>query len=189
MRNVRGALVLGTWLVLSGLGVPAAPIDVPPELEPWRQWALDGEQFRRCPIRANATSNDADSFVCAWPGRLTLEVTASGGRFSQRWRVYAESWIGLPGDAEHWPRDVRLDDATAAVVEHDGSPQLRLAPGTHAISGTFRWSRRPESLAVPDLTALVDLTVDGQRVEHPERSERGLWLGKRHSAPQQEQMD
>ena len=63
-------------------------------------------------------------------------------------------------------------------------PRLRLAPGSYAVSGRFEWSSRPESLPLPDTTAIVDLTVDGQRVAQPERPDGGVWLGKRRSAEQ-----
>jgi hypothetical protein len=113
-----------------------------------------------------------------------LSVDARGGSFTQRWQVFAPSWVALPGDVEHWPRDVKLDGAPAPLVANDGIPQLRLAPGSYNVSGRFEWSARPEALAVPDSTAIVDLTVDGQRVAQPERPNRAVWLGKRRTAEQ-----
>ena len=88
-------------------------------------------------------------------------VDARGGTFSQRWQVYTDSWVTLPGDVEHWPRDVRLDGAPAAVVAYQERPSLRLAPGTYTVSGRFEWSSRPESLPLPPSSAIVDLFVGG----------------------------
>ena len=40
----------------------------------------------------------SSEYRCVWPERLTLDVDSRGGSFSQRWQVYAESWVRLPGD-------------------------------------------------------------------------------------------
>ena len=114
--------------------------------------------------------------------------TARGGSFTQRWQVFAESWVAVPGDTEYWPRDVRLNGAPAAIVEHDG-PSLRLGPGNYTVTGRFEWTVRPESLPVPSSIAMVDLTVDGQRVSQPERPDGAVWLGKRRSAEQAAAME
>ncbi|HKU90624.1 MAG TPA: hypothetical protein VJP84_12600 [Steroidobacteraceae bacterium] len=167
---------------------------LPPELRNWQGWVLKGEEFRRCPFLASTTLEagkpvDAGAFRCAWPERLGLDVDARGGEFTQRWQLYAESWVILPGSLEHWPQDVRVNGAPGAVVEHDGAPSLRLPPGNHAITGAFSWSARPESLPVPAFTALVDLSVDQQRVAQPERPDGAVWLGKRRTAEQAAAME
>ena len=105
-RLVRAAL---TALVFCGSMVHAQ--DIPPELRNWQAWVLKGEEFRRCPFLASANLQpdqpiDAGAFRCAWPERLTLAVDARGGSFTQRWQVYAETWLGLPGNLEYWPQDV-----------------------------------------------------------------------------------
>ena len=167
---------------------------VPPELRHWQGWVLKGEEFRRCPFLASTRLEpgnpvDAAAFRCAWPERLGLNVDARGGSFTQRWQVYAESWVTLPGNLEHWPQDVRVNGAPGAVVEHADEPSLRLAPGNYMITGNFSWSTRPESLPLPAFTALVDLSVDQQRVAQPERPDGAVWLGKRRSAEQPAAME
>jgi hypothetical protein len=167
---------------------------MPPELRNWQGWVLKGEEFRRCPFLASTRLEagkpiDASAFRCAWPERLVLDVDARGGSFTQRWQVYADSWVVLPGSLEHWPQDVRVNGAPGAVVEHEGEPSLRLAPGNYAIAGTFSWSARPEALRLPVFTALVDLSVDRQRVAQPERPEGAVWLGKRRTAEQAAAME
>lgn len=167
---------------------------LPPELRNWQGWVLKGEEFRRCPFLASTPLErdkpvDTAAFRCAWPERLGLDVDARGGRFTQRWQVYAESWVTLPGSLEHWPQGVRVDGAPGAVVEHQGVPSVRLPPGSHAITGAFSWSARPESMPVPGFTALIDLSVDQQRVAQPERPDGAVWLGKRRSAEQAAAME
>jgi hypothetical protein len=167
---------------------------IPPALREWQGWVLHGEEFRRCPFTATADAEAGeplgeDQFRCVWPERLTLAVDAHGGTFSQRWQVFSESWVQLPGDAESWPREVRLNGAPAAVVAVDDVPSLRLSPGSYTISGRFEWGSRPEALPLAESTAIVDLFVDGSRVAQPERPDGGVWLGKRRSTEQAAAME
>ena len=39
---------------------------VPPELEPWREWVLEGKSPNDCPL----SGNDELQRNCVWPGRL-----------------------------------------------------------------------------------------------------------------------
>lgn len=187
--QLRAALVA---VALSPAGILNAQ-SLPPPLNDWRDWVLHGEEFRRCPFLSSTTAGAGEriathAFRCAWPERLVLSVDARGGTFTQRWQVLSASWVELPGDTEHWPRDVRLNGAPAPVVDHAG-PGLRLQPGTWTVSGRFEWETRPEALPLPAFSALVDLVVDGQRVPQPERPEGAVWLGKRRSVEQAAAME
>jgi hypothetical protein len=194
MRKLLRAGSLAIAWSISLCGHAADPA-IPPSLQDWQGWVLHGQEYRRCPFASGDGLGSAgepipmQDFRCVWPERLTLDVDARGGSFSQRWIVHAASWVQLPGDAEHWPRDVRLDGNAAPVVFHDGRPSLRLAAGTHAVSGRFSWSTRPESLSLPRQTAIVELTVDGARVAQPERPNGGVWLGKRRTTEQAAAME
>ena len=173
----RSALALLAVLLCHATVVPAQQTAIPPDLKPWESWVLYGEEFRRCPVRDGEDADGADAFVCTWPGRMHVAVSSGGGEFRQSWRIYAESWIALPGDSEHWPEDLRVDGTPAAAVERDGVPQLRLSAGDHTISGSFTWARRPESLQLAPATALVDLSIDGKSIAPVELREGRLWLG------------
>src|SRR5205807_2646675 len=61
--------------------------------------------------------------------------------------------------------------------------------GSHALSGRFVWEARPEALAIPTQTALLDLLVDGQRVLQPERPGGRLALGRRGTAAEPRRLD
>ncbi|MCS6946018.1 MAG: hypothetical protein NZM12_00195, partial [Steroidobacteraceae bacterium] len=155
------------WLIAVGsvaLASRAAQVEIPPELRGWQSWVLDGAAYRNCPLLYAQSAGDAGGYRCAWPGQLQIDVDARGGNFAQRWVIDAPSWVQLPGSLEHWPRDVRINGAAAAVVAREGRPFLRLAVGQYAVSGRFVWESRPESLPIPVQTALVELTVDGQRI-------------------------
>lgn len=192
---MRGALRVAaaalSMLVCAGAGSahaqagdgPIAERDVPEPLKPWVGWVLDGTEASRCPF----FQGDASRRACAWPASLTLELDDRGGRFTQEWRIHAPTWAPLPGEPKRWPLDVRTDGASAAVVEREGRPAVRLEPGTARVTGTFSWDRLPELLQVPRETGIVSLTLRGRRVEFPSRDQEGrLWLTREQAAEEGE---
>lgn len=160
----------------------AAPLerkDVPQPLKPWVEWALHGHERELCPF----LQGNAGDRPCAWPSELTLTVGAKSGRFTQRWRVYAdEPWIQLPGDEKLFPQSVLVDGKPAAVILRGGVPQVRLGEGAHAVSGAFSWDEIPQLLQVPRETGLLSLSVEGKPVPFPVRDAQGrLWVRKRQT--------
>jgi hypothetical protein len=188
MIRIAGLLLASVFVTAPAL---AADSKLPVALEDWRGWVLAGEEYRQCPWLATpgATPGSPGAYHCAWPGRLVLSVNARGGKFRQTWRVEAESWVALPGNAEQWPLDVTIDGRPGAIVAREGAPRARLAAGEHQIAGRFEWTARPESLAVPLDTGLVELTIDGARVDAPTRTGGALFLGAREGAAQAESFD
>ncbi len=176
MRTVL--LLLGLLLATLMPSLRAAPPEVPAPLEPWRGWVLQGEAHRGCPFLLGQGPGPAEHHVCAWPGRLQLDVERDGARFSLRWRVLTESEIPLPGDSRHPPLDVRVGGQALAVQLRGATPVLRLAAGEHQIEGRLDWTRRPETLVVPEAYALLALRLDGQEITVPEREGARLWLGR-----------
>jgi hypothetical protein len=185
-------------LVLAGAVLGTSPVGAAPEssenaiprsLADWQAWALKDQEFRRCPFLAGADASNESSHRCAWPERLQLTVDAHLGRFAQRWQVYSDSWVALPGDLEHWPQAVELDGKLAPLVSRNGIPFVRLAAGSHALNGTWSWDVRPETLSIPRETALLDLSVDGARVAQPERPDGRIALGAQRSAAEPRQLE
>jgi hypothetical protein len=173
----RSALALLAVVLCCPPAASAQQASIPPDLKPWESWVMYGEEFRRCPLRNGAAGDEANSFICAWPGRMHVAVSSGGGEFRQGWRIDADSWVALPGDNEHWPENVRVDGNPAPVTERGGAPQIRLGAGEHTISGSFTWVRRPESLQIAPTTALVDLSIDGREIAPVELRAGRLWLG------------
>src|SRR4029077_460960 len=167
---MRSGVAMTTWMQTAAVAlicsaavqaqtlVPQTP--VPKELEGWQSWVQYGQEFRRCPYFANTDGSRENYRICAWPGRLSLEVNQGGGRFSQTWTSYADSWIPLPGNLEHWPNGVTVNGAAGAGVARDGITQIRVREGTYPVAGRFAWRRRPESLPVPAQTGLITLNLD-----------------------------
>ena len=183
-KSLRPAVIL--CLVIQSFVVFAGTRDIyiPPQLETWKDWVLEGKEYLDCPFFFNQTAAESSS-VCAWPGRLNLEIDGDGGRFDQTWIVYAgKNWLTLPGDSTHWPEQVRVDDRAGLILARNSVPGVHVGPGTYHITGRFQWAERPRTLRVPADTGLVALTVDGRRIQRPERNEAGLWLGEREEGKQ-----
>jgi hypothetical protein len=170
-------------VLLAGLlhgAAQAAETYVPKALEDWRPWVLDGREYLDCPFWFSAAARDRGDFLCAWPGLLDVAVTGGGARFTLEWSVHAgQQWLPLPGDTDYWPDRVTVNERAAEVVLHGGVPSLYLGPGSYRVAGRFDWDEKPGVLRVPDSVGLVALSVDGRRVERPERTSGGLFLGER----------
>jgi hypothetical protein len=167
-------LLLVAILVPRTSGAEALSRDrVPQPLVPWVDWALHDAGDAVCP----SSYGDPQRRLCAWPARLSLELTDRGGRFEQRWQVYRRSFVALPGDARIWPQDVTVNGAPAIVVARKGAPVVELQPGRHSIAGAFALSELPESIPIPRETGLVSLVRLGKPVRFPDRDLAGLlWL-------------
>jgi hypothetical protein len=153
---------------------------VPAELADWQQWVLKDREYRGCPFYFNRGAGERSDFLCAWPGQLQLDVTATGGRFMQQWTLHADDqWVALPGSPEHWPDRVMANDRPVEVIARNNVPSVRLAPGTWRIAGRFEWDERPGVLRLPAESGLVALSVDGREVDRPEFNQNGVFLGER----------
>jgi len=171
-------------LAVFGLAVPAlvaaqpsaaAPVAVPPQLQPWVPWVLSQHPELRCPLIA-------DQAVCLWPGELKLELDARGGGFEQQLASDRELGVALPGSEAQWPRGVTVDGKPAVVLQREGRPFVWMAAGVHRVAGRFAWKKLPEVLRLPPRTALVALRVDGNEVPRPRREGEELWLASGQQA-------
>jgi len=182
-------------LLISGNLALAAPVPpdesaIPSILRDWRGWVLKDLDFRTCPFLATQMQNDANGHICAWPGRLNLNADASGATFSLHWRVDAPSWVALPGDAQHWPQQVKVNGQTQPVLDRQGSPALWLTPGGYDVAGAIPWHERPQALHVPGGIGLVALNVDGKPVAPVQRDGDEVTLGRSvAAAPEADSID
>jgi len=160
------------------------PADIPSDLSEWKSWVLHNKDEQFCP----SDYNNGEGYRCVWPSRLTVFIESSGGRFEQEWIIFAEAWIPLPGDAERWPREVKLNHVEIPVINRDGAPSIYVKPGEHRIEGIFKWTEMPETLRIPPGVGLVSLFIDGQAANFPllDKNSR-LWLQKRESSEAREE--
>jgi hypothetical protein len=180
--NRRSFAMLCFCLLFGGLLARPAPAqDIPPPLRDWQGWVLHGVPRHDCPFLADQMPGPT-SYQCAWPGRLNLDASKDGGRFSLDVHVDAPGWIAVPGDARNWPQQVGVNRQPATVLEHDGQPMLWLTPGDYQVQGTLPWTSRPPRLRVPEAIGLITLSVDGAAVSRVERQGDQLTLGEAASA-------
>lgn len=173
MKQAHRVLWLMACLMMPLQAAPLSVDEVPGPLEPWVDWVLHEVPDRDCPF----LYNNHDQRRCAWPTSLALELDNDGGRFRQRWQVYQDSFLALPGDSKHWPQAVTVNDRSAVVQARDGRPMLYLAPGDYTVVGRFEWPQLPEALQVPADTGLLELAVNGQAIAFPDLNPQGqLWL-------------
>jgi len=166
------------FFAASTIAKPLLPVQTPDSIKPWIDWVLYGHENQSCP---QAQGNPEDR-RCVWPARLELVLDDRAGRFSLNAQVYAESWLPLPGDVEHWPQQVEIDGKPAVVATVENSPGIRLAMGEHTVKGQFVWDRLPENLAVPTDTGIISLTVKGHSIPFPAFNEQGqLWIYRQAS--------
>ncbi len=137
---------------------------LPPALAPWKAWVLHGEESLRCPTRFN----DHENHFCWWPSQLILDIGDQGGLFDLRVKVYAATWVMLPGDAANWPESVSNDDKPLPVVEKEERPWVWLSPGEFRLRGAFVWDALPETIHLPQAVGVVSLTIGGREIVVPD---------------------
>ncbi len=156
----------------------AAEVAVPDALKPWREWALHGEEFRRCPLSHGHDGRTASAFACVWYGSLQLDVAAGGARFSLPVEVLngEPTRVLLPGDSENWPRDISDGVHNLPVINMNGSPAVLLPAGRTSLQGSFRWRQTPGELELPPNLALLQWTLNGKPVATVQREGNALVL-------------
>ena len=152
---------------------PITPKQVPEPLKPWVDWVLHDEHDLGCPWQYNQQQRN-----CRWPSRLQLQLDDQGGTFQQQWQVFSTTHVRLPGDDNNWPQEVSDEAGERLLVEEKkGLPAVKLTPGTHTITGNFRWSKLPKALRVTPESGLIDLSVNGKKISRPNFNQQGqLWL-------------
>lgn len=190
----ESAVTMTTWMRTAVLALlcntlAQAQTPIPKELEGWQSWVQYGQEFRHCPFFAGTDGSQESNRICAWPGRLNLDLHQGGGHFTQTWASYTEGWLPLPGNLEYWPSAVTVNGTVAPVVARDGIPQIRVQEGTFLVAGSFSWAKQPESLPIPPQTGLIELSLDGRKLDQVDRPNDAVWLGKRHEAEVAQQLE
>ncbi|MCK5522228.1 MAG: hypothetical protein KAI83_03750 [Thiomargarita sp.] len=204
-KNIIKSVFYGILFCLVSLSLWAdslQPQDIPPPLQPWVNWVLHDAQGYTCPLNYNQSSPSITPIVqkgstvfndgvikgiCHWPTYLTVNVKATQADFIQKWQVYDAGWLALPGNAKHWPQQVRVNEAAAIVADRGGVPSVFAPKGELTIRGQFHFSHRPEFLKIPINTGLIALNINDKPVTTPRFDSQGrLWLRQRGMNSQSE---
>lgn len=182
-RRIQNLFIVMVLCIWNGPAWAISDAEIPEPLRPWKAWVMHGQEAAGCPFLYSQHQRK----FCAWPESLKLSVDSEGVSFRQKWTVFAESEIQLPGDAKNWPVDVSANGRREPILtDKSGRPGIRVAEGSWEIKGRIPLSRRPEFLSIPVTTALLEITVDERKVERPVVDANGrLWLGKRAVKPPQ----
>jgi hypothetical protein len=146
---------------------------IPKLLQPWEGWVLWDKKEYGCPTPFNTHEQP----ICHWPSKLKIETNKQGADWKAEIRVFAESWVRIPGDDGMWPVNVLVNDQPAPVLKQNGGPAVPLLPGSYAVSGKFQWQETPEKIAIPTNFGIIDLSVEGAPIEQPNWDQHGyVWL-------------
>ena len=185
MKNIRS--LFSAWTILAALAAlthaappPAGSVKkIPDALVPWETWATWGDEHRLCPT----PYSDAKKHLCFWPSRMGLQVERGGGKFDLAVTAFHETWVPLPGSRDAWPLEVKSNGLPVPVLDHGGSPAVRLAAGTFRLEGAYRWSEVPQRIPIPREIGILALVIDGKPVDAPVWDAQGfLWLKRDGSA-------
>ena len=146
--------------------------EIPEPLQPWVNWVLEDSAEHQCPFFYNT----AKTKYCAWPSQLKIDIQEQQGKFTSDWQVYNESYITLPGNPDHWPQDVSVNNKPAIVIARNNKPVIRLKPGHYQIEGTFIWDSLPDSLMVPVQTGIISVSVLNKSIPYPIINKQHLWF-------------
>lgn len=160
-------------------------IGYPEQLDEWREWVLDKHDDISCPWEF--AQNRAR--VCIWPGRLVMDLGASGMRFNYQVEVFQDqALVVLPGNTDSWPMNVSANGAKAEVLDRMGVPHALLDKGKYVLAGEFKWNDRPSHLPVPESIALVELSEAG-RSSTPDRRSGQVVLARGATGSQVKQQN
>lgn len=154
---------------------------IPEPLQQWIPWVLKDNPDIQCPISYNENEH-----YCAYPGSLDIKLTKDAGSFQQRWDVFAESWLTLPGDINSWPVDVTVNKKARPVINRHNRPAILLPAGNYRITGKFMWRQPPRSIAIPHETGLLSLIIDNEQVLTPDLRNGQVWLNTTTEQVQQD---
>ena len=168
----------GALLLFARSDAWAEPREIPDVLKPWQDWVTWDAPHLQCPTQYDS----AEKHICIWPSRLVLAADPSAGSWTLEVTAYEESWLALPGSAETWPRNVRVDGEVAVVVARDGLPTTRVPEGRHQLTGEFAWDEMPQRIAVPAQVGFLSLTVEGKIVSIPNwDASNDVWLKRQRA--------
>ncbi|TXK93988.1 hypothetical protein BMR10_14400, partial [Methylococcaceae bacterium CS4] len=61
-------------------------------------------------------------------------------------------------------------------ISRNNHPAIKLDTGHHLIQGSFSWDSIPDSLAIPDNTGIISVTVLNKSILYPTIKNQKLWL-------------
>lgn len=156
------------------------PSSIPDVLNPWKGWVLKGYEEQLCPI----PYNNQEEHICVWPSDLKLNVGRQKATFTLKVVNYMEGWVGLPGDNDHWPQDIKVNAKLFPESTHQAMPAVLLPAGEYTIEGNIYWDRMPDFIQVPTNVGTVNVVLNDKAIDQPDRDNTGkIWLSRQSTQP------
>lgn len=134
-------------------GASQAQPSIPPDLQGWQGWVLEGEAARQCALKDGQTGQAVSDYHCLATTDLDLSPQGDALKFSVRARADLPTLLPLPGGPDQWPRDVTMDGKPAPLRWSGDRWWVALPAGEHQVQG--QWTQTPQRLAMPALFARV----------------------------------
>ena len=141
----------------------------PQELKPWEKWVLYNHKELQCPL-----SKVDKKRVCVWPSSLEINLSGQNASFIYKVFIFKKSFVELPGNKEIWPVELEVNGKPESAIDRAGSPYIFLTKGYHEIKGKL-FLGTSKSFHIPRETALLELFIEGKRVEEPQLDTKN-WL-------------
>jgi hypothetical protein len=154
----------------------------PKLLDDWQSWVLWDETKHGGKPTA---FDDKSKLMPQWYSTVEIKADAGGGSFRFAVDSRSHEWLPLPGDAQGWPQEVKIDGEAVPVLNREGVPCVELNTGFKGvIEGSLRWSTMPQSVRIPPQIGVLSLQLNGQPVELPVWDAEGrLWLQRTGTEP------
>lgn len=182
MKTWIGSGLLGLMGMFSAAA--GAQSSLPPELQGWQGWVLEGEAARQCALKAGADGRALTDYQCTAATELALSPNAEGLTFSVRVKTDRPTAVPLPGEPNHWPRQIRVNGQPATLRHTDGQWWVALPAGEHQIQG--QWDHSFDRITMPALFARVVLQPDHRPLR---RDGNHVWLNAQPPASATEDTD
>ena len=163
-------------MLVSFFGQASPPTDsvyVPEELQPWKKWVLDKHPKFSCPEKFDDTAVKQ----CVWPSELFLQIEEKCASFVMQVHLFADDFVVIPGDSVFWPCEVTANGKPVAVLRMNNLAVVELPEGACKLTGILKWENRPNSIRIPDGTALVTIQSGNKKTTGVTVDHNGmLWL-------------
>lgn len=146
--------------VIAPQPVEGGDATVPPALKPWVGWVLRDAADYGCPFENLKNS----ARLCVFPSSVKIDATQSGARFEYSVHAARKKVVSIIGDKDNWPSDVTVAGRRIPVVLRGDHPAVMLERGSHVLQGVIPWRKIPDVLRLPDSTAVIELSLNGQTI-------------------------
>ncbi len=163
MKILIQIIILLVLLPQSLFANPNWQESIPDNLKPWVKWVSRDLEINKC----NFNFRNFEERICSWESKLNLALNSSGGNFTYNVILDDKGTINLPGSLQFWPQAVKVNNKLEPITNINGTPTIYLEAGEYQISGDYFWATLPDKFNLPPNVALLNITLDGEKLSFP----------------------